>query len=199
MDKEEPNADIWDKVNKAVDSLTFWKNEECDDDNREKLKTQVKEILRNYINQGYTTMTAVSYPDTEIILQNPNTNKCKGIELEFAYFQYGECQNRNQFHICRGVKHEFEGGKHTYYGLEDGKPVEVTDKERIKEIKKIAGGTDNNENNIVLENTKNAGVGFCNKYFGWCSCCNCNAGLTASRDDGEYINVNHYQYALSQK
>ena len=78
----------------------------------------------------------------------------------------------------------------------NGKQILNLDEKLKQQIMAIANGMDNNENNIVLENTKNAGVGFCNKYFGWCSCCNGNdnAGLKASRDDGGYINVNHYQY-----
>ena len=178
----------WKKVDKAVDSLSFWKNEWCGDDNKEKLKTQVKQILRNYINQGYTTMKAGCNEDTEIILQNPNTDKCKGIELGSAYFQYGECQNKTPFHICCGVKYDFEEDKYTYYEFQDGEPVAVTDKKRIEKIQAIANGTDNNENNIVLENTKNAGVGFCNTYFGWC--CNDEEELANLQDDGRDINVN---------
>ena len=64
----------------------------------------------------------------------------------------------------------------------------VTDKKRIEKIQAIANGTDNNENNIVLENTKNAGVGFCNTYFGWC--CNDEEELANLQDDGRDINVN---------
>lgn len=194
QDKEQPNVDILNEVEKAIESLTFWKNEDCKNDNKQQLKQQVWKILQNYIKQGYTTMKEVYDANTEIILQNPNTDKCKGIELGQHEFQYGECQNRSLFHICCGVKYDFEENKDIYY--EDGKLVEVTDEKRIKEIKKIADGTDNNENNVVLENTKNAGGGFCNKYFGWCCCCNSNAGLKALRDDSEYINVNHYQYKM---
>ena len=182
------------EVKKAVDSLCVWKREQCQCKDKDALKQQVWQILRNYIKQGYTTMKEVYDANTEIILQNPNTNKCKGICLGDYGLICGECQNRTPFHICCGVKYDFEENKYTYY--KDGKPVEVTDEKRIKEIKKIADGTDNNENNIVLENTKNAGVGFCDKYFSWCCCCNGNdeKELANLQDGGIDINVNHYQY-----
>ena len=183
MDNEVPNAEIWDKVEGAIESLTFWKNEDCKNDNKQQLKKQVKEILQNYIKQGYTTMKEVYDANTEIILQNPNTNKCKGIELGQHEFQYGECRNDTQFHICCGVKYDFEENKYTYY--KDGKPVEVTDEKRIEKIQAIANGMDTDLD-----------VGFCDKYFSWCCCCNSNAGLKALRDDGEYININHYQYKM---
>ena len=123
---------------------------------------------------------------TEIILQKHGTNKFKGIELGLAYFQYGECQNKTPFHICCGVKYDFDNKKYTCYETKkDGTIVTVDDKKQIKKIKAIANGMDTDLD-----------VGFCDKYFSWCCCCNSNAGLKALRDDGEYININHYQYKM---
>ena len=192
--KNDVNDQKWDAIRTAVDKLEFFKKDNADHDS---IKNNVIDILQSYYKQGYTTMKEVYDANTEIILQNPNTDKCKGICLGSYEFIYGECQNRIPFHLSCGVKYDFE--KNTYWEKnQEGTLVAVDDEdeERIDKIKAIANGTDNNENNIVLENTKDAGVGFCDKYFSWCCCCNSNAGLKALRDDGEYININHYQYKM---
>ena len=214
--KNDVNDPKLDAIITAVDKLDFFKKNNADHDS---IKNNVIGILQSYYKQGYTAMKAGCNEDTEIILQKPNTDKCKGIELGLAYFQYGECQNRSQFHIICGVKYEFndkyEKEKCIYY--EDGNPVAVADEERIEKIKKIAGGTDNTyhelndckpvevtdekliEKNQAIDVEKGSEVGFCNKYFGWCSCYNGNdekelANLHDNDNRGD-INVNHYQYA----
>ena len=178
--KNDVNDPKWYAIRTAVDKLEFFKKDNADHDS---IKNNVIDILQSYYKQGYTTMKEVYDANTEIILQNPNTDKCKGIELGQHEFQYGECQNRSPFHLSCGVKHNFEEDKDIYY--EDGELVEVTDEKRIEKIQAIANGMDTDLD-----------VGFCDKYFSWCCCCNSNAGLKALRDDGEYININHYQYKM---
>ena len=191
--KNDVNDPKWNAIRTAVDKLDFFKKNNVDHDS---IKNNVIDILQSYYKQGYTAMKADCDEHAEIILQNPNTDKCKGICLVLNDLIYGECQNKSSFCLSCGVIYDCANNIYTYYETKDGTMVKVDDETRIDEIHAIANGTDNNENNIVLENTKDAGVGFCEKYFGWCCCCNGNdeEELANLHDDCGGININHYQY-----
>ena len=150
--------------------------------------------LKRYYDLGYTAILSnIDDKEHEIILQNPNTQQCRGISLGKEEFISGECKCDSQFHILTGVKYSLmnnEVGKQLFF--HNGQQILSLNEKLKQQIMAVANGTDNNENNIVLENTNNAGAGFCNTYFGWCCCCNGNdeEGLANLQDDGRDINVN---------
>lgn len=183
--KHNANESRWENIQQLVDGLKVLQDANiaqqycnelhvvCNLSNaRDAIKQNIVDRLKRYYELGYTAILSnIADEEYEIILQNPNTQQCRGISLGKEEFISGECQCDSQFHILTGVKYSLmndEVDKQLFFY--NGKQILDLSEKLKQQIMAIANGMDNNENNIVLENTKNAGVSFCNKYFGWCSC-----------------------------